>query len=134
MQHRFAGREHRDFYIENIKRCRYQDVYHQALIYTLGISPDTRMHVNSIYDFNTGCVKHDCIHEGWITSGSVKVIRLAFNLYCNGAPTTLDINEKDTRELTREYRAYLPDELFCCSYAPFFWEAIKIRYPEYCLE
>ena len=27
--------------------------------------------------------------------------------------------------------AYAPSEIFCCSYAPYFWEAIKIRYPEY---
>ena len=23
------------------------------------------------------------------------------------------------------------EELFCCAYAPFFWQAIQIRYPEY---
>ena len=27
--------------------------------------------------------------------------------------------------------AYAVSEIFCCSYAPYFWEAIKIRYPEY---
>ncbi len=27
--------------------------------------------------------------------------------------------------------SYAPSEIFCCSYAPYFWEAIKIRYPEY---
>lgn len=26
---------------------------------------------------------------------------------------------------------YAPSEIFCCSYAPYFWESIKIRYPEY---
>ena len=24
------------------------------------------------------------------------------------------------------------EDLFCCGYARYFWEAIKIRYPEYC--
>lgn len=28
-------------------------------------------------------------------------------------------------------KEYAPSEIFCCSYAPYFWEAIKIRYPEY---
>mgnify|MGYP000037184561 FL=1 len=26
---------------------------------------------------------------------------------------------------------YAPGEIFCCSYAPYFWEAVQIRYPEY---
>lgn len=26
---------------------------------------------------------------------------------------------------------YNPSEIFCCSYAPYFVEALKIRYPEY---
>ena len=47
----------------------------------LGISDDTRRNVDSIYDFKTGCVKTECLHEGWQTSGSMKVVRMAFNLY-----------------------------------------------------
>ena len=27
---------------------------------------------------------------------------------------------------------YTPEELFCCGYAPYFMEGIKLRYPEYC--
>lgn len=131
---RFNGISHKEFYMENIKRCRYEDVYHKALIYTLGISKDCRKHINSIYDFETGCVKPDCLHEGWITSGSARVIRLAFNLYNGGAPSTIPIDEKDVDALTEEYRTYLPANLFCCPYAPYFLEAIKVRYPEYCLQ
>ena len=25
-----------------------------------------------------------------------------------------------------------PEELFCCEFAPYFMEGIKVRYPEYC--
>ena len=28
-------------------------------------------------------------------------------------------------------KEYAPSEIFCCSYAPYFWDAIKIRYPDY---
>jgi site-specific recombinases, DNA invertase pin homologs len=65
-------------------------VYHKALCYCLGISVDTRRNINSIYDFKTGCVKTECLHEGWQTSGSMKVVRMAFNLYCNGTPSVDD--------------------------------------------
>lgn len=130
----FNGIAHKEFYMENIEKCRYQDVYHKALIYTLGINEDCRKNINSIYDFETGCVKGECVNDGWVTGGSARVIRLAFNLYNGGAPTTIPIPEEDTDALAAEYRTYLPANLFCCSYAPYFLEAIKVRYPEYCFQ
>ena len=30
-----------------------------------------------------------------------------------------------------ECKQYTVEELFCCAYAPYFWQAIQIRYPEY---
>ena len=50
-------------------------------MYCLGIDADTRRNIKTIYDFKTGCVKTECLHNGWITSGSAKVVRMAFNLY-----------------------------------------------------
>ena len=81
----FISDAHEKFYYEKLKEVRYQDVYHKALCYCLGISDDTRRNVYRIYDFKTGCVITECLHEGWQTSGSVRVVRMAFNLYCNGS-------------------------------------------------
>ena len=69
----FISEAHEKFYYEKLKEVRYQDVYHKALCYCLGINDDTRRNANRIYDFKTGCVKTECLHEGWQTSGSVKV-------------------------------------------------------------
>ena len=74
----FISDAHEKFYYEKLKEVRYQDVYHKALVYCLGISDDTRRNINSIYNFKTGCVKTECLHEGWQTSGSVKVVRMAY--------------------------------------------------------
>lgn len=30
--------------------------------------------------------------------------------------------------------AYSPEDLFCCEFAPYFMEGVKIRYPKYCRE
>ena len=109
----FISEAHEKFYYEKLKEVRYQDVYHKALC----------------YDFKTGCVKTECLHEGWQTSGSMKVIRMAFNLYCNGTPSIDDYTE--TEKQVNECRQYTVEDLFCCAYAPFFWQAIQIRYPEY---
>ena len=58
------------------------DVCHQALFYCLGIDRDTRNHIDSIYNFSERIINTECLKEGWITSGSGRVLRMAFNLFC----------------------------------------------------
>lgn len=125
----FISEAHEKFYYEKLREVWYQDVYHKALCYCLGISDDTRRNIKSIYDFKTGNVKTKCLHEGWQTSGSVRVVRMAFTLYCNGTPSVYDY--EDAEKQVSECRGYTVEELFCCSYAPFFWQAVQICYPEY---
>ena len=87
----FISDAHEKFYYEKLKEVRCQDEYHKALGYCLGICNDTRKNVRRIYDFKTGNVKTECLREGWQTSGSMNVVRMAFNLYCNGTPSVLAI-------------------------------------------
>ena len=61
------------------------------------------------------------LHEGWQTGGSARLTRLAFNLW-NGYV------EKGEESLSTPY------EMFDCGHAPYFYEAIRIKYPEYCRE
>lgn len=126
----FSSEKHQNFYEKFLPQCRHQDVYHKALIYGLGISEDTRNHFHNIYDIKSGCVNPECLLEGWITSGSAKIVRMAFNLYCNGTPST-DMY-RDSEEQMDEMRLYTVEDIFCCGYAPYFWQAVQIRYPEYC--
>lgn len=128
----FISQEHKEFYQEHLLKGRYQDVYHKALIYCIGINRDTRGHVDNIYDFSTGYVKIKCLREGWQTSGSLRVVRMAFNFYCNGTPSVS--GKRNVEEKIREYQCYTVEDIFCCEYAPYFWEAVKIRYPEYCMD
>ena len=64
-------------------------------------------------------IKPGALHEGWQTGGSARLTRLAFNLW-NGYV------EKGEESLSTPY------EMFDCGYAPYFYEAIRIKYPEYC--
>ena len=91
----FKSKEHEKFYMEYLEKCRYQDVYHQALVYCLGIDRDTRNNVDKIYNFKTGCVKTECLQEGWQTSGSLRIVHMAFNLYCNGIPSVGDYEAEE---------------------------------------
>ena len=44
----FVDDEHEKFFLDNIVRCRYEEVYHHALIYCLGISETTRRNIDSL--------------------------------------------------------------------------------------
>lgn len=110
----FISEAHEKFYYDQLQKMQEQDEYHKALCYCLGISNDTRRNINRIYDFKTGCVKPECLNEGWQTSGSMKVVRLAFNLYCNGTPSVDE--DTTTDEQLYECRQYSVEELFCCEY------------------
>ena len=100
----FISDAHEKFYYEKLKEVRYQDVYHKALVYCLGICNDTRENVYRIYGFKMGNVKTECLHEGWQTSGSQRVVRMAFNLYCNGTPSVYDY--EDAEEQLSECKLY----------------------------
>lgn len=126
----FVNEAHEKFYYEKLKEVCYMDVYHKALCYCLGISDDTRRNINRIYDFKMGCIKPECLYEGWQTSGSARIIRIAFNLYCNDMPS-VDDEKQTAEEQVKECQRYTVENLFCCDYAPYFWQAIRIRYPEY---
>lgn len=125
----FKDEEHEMFYRSCLPKCRRQDVYHKALVYCLGIGGDTRRNIGRIFDFDKGSVKTECLEESWITSGSAKVVRMAFNLFCNGTPSAYSL-EGD--EKVKECQRYTVEDLFCCEYAVYFWEAVRVRYPEYC--
>ena len=128
----FKNGEHEKFYYGMLRHMRFQDCYHRALVYVLGISGDTRRNFKQIYDIESGCVRTECLQEGWQTSGSGRIIRMAFNLYCNGTPSVYDY--EDHEEQLKECRCYTVEDLFCCEYAVYFWEAVKIRYPEYAMQ
>lgn len=125
----FKSNAHEKFYYEKLKKMQNKDEYHMALCYCLGINSDTRKHIGSIYSFETGCVRPECLQASWQTSGSMKVVRMAFNLYCNGTPSVDE--DTTTDEQLYECRQYSVEELFCCEYALYFWQAVQIRYPEY---
>lgn len=86
------------------------DEYHKALFYCLGINCDTRRNFENIYDWQTDCIKPECLKEGWQTSGSKKVVRMAFNLFCGGTPS-VDENESVEKQLY-ECKQYAVEELF----------------------
>lgn len=86
---RFRNTAHRDFFLENMMKCRVNDCYHRAFFYVMGIAGETRRNINQMFDFKNDCIEPEGMHAGWQTSGTVKVCHLAFNLwngYTEGTP------------------------------------------------
>jgi len=126
----FESKEHERFYREKLEQVRRWDAYHDALIYILGISEDVRAHFDQVYGIKSGYIKTECLKEGWQTSGSARVVRLAFNLYTDGMPSIDD--DMTGEEQVDECREYSVSDIFCCGFARYFWQGIQLRYPEYC--
>ena len=127
----FESEEHYSFYVEKAGQL-HADGYLKALIYTVGICHDTRSRWARFYDEAARTIKPEVITEGWQTGTTVKLTRLAFQLFTDGTPTALsfDENDKQTEDFS-ECSRYSVSDIFCCGFAPFFVEAVKLRYPEY---
>lgn len=121
----FFDNKHKQFYEQKLKEIGKSDVYRKALVYTLGICETTREHFADIFDIKAGEININSINAPYQTSTSMKVTRMAFSLWnsCN-----YDSEQDIENDKVSTY--YNPSEIFCCTYAPYFWQAIQIRYPE----
>ena len=116
---RFTGKMHKDFYSQMLARTKKDDSYHRAFFYTMGICEETRQNINTLFDFREDGINPEGLYSAWQTGGTNRLCRLAFNLWNGWAE---DGNEQTST----------PYELFDCEFSPYFFEAIRLRYPEYC--
>lgn len=97
--------------------------YSRSFFYLCGLCPDTRSHFRRLFDWDDWCIRPEALDEGWQTGTTRRITRLAFNLW-NGYG-------QETPEASNISASFLPDELFCCSFQPYFFEAVRLRFPEY---
>ena len=102
------------------------DPYYRALVYLLGMTAETRSNFSRCFDAEARMIRPAALEEGWQTGGTVRIVRMAFNLW-NGWCYE---SEEDAQE-GRTSDTFTPDNLICCEFAPYFYEAVKLRYPEY---
>ena len=84
---------------------------------------------DDIFNLKRGEINIDALQGKYQTGTSEKVTRLAFNLW-NGCNYDRE-QDIENKNLSANYNV---SEIFSCSYAPYFYEAIKIRFPEYTRE
>lgn len=73
---KFRDTAHRDFFLENMMKCRVNDCYHRAFFYVMGIASETRANINQMFNFKEDCIEPEGMHGGWQTSGTVKVCHI----------------------------------------------------------
>ena len=126
----FMDNEHEVFFWKKAKELDILgDVERMSLVYLLSLTRNCRENFKTCYNAEKRCICSNVLEEDWLTSDDCKLIRLAFNLFNWGAPTTKGMSD---RESLREAYEYYPTQIFSSYFAPYFWQAIQIRFPEYC--
>ncbi len=125
----FRDETHENTYKTICSRMKYLDCYHRSLAYLLSLDTVLCEHIGGVYDFRDDCIKREGLDKAWQTGTSKKTTRLAFNLWngcCNDGETYIDRGGYEA-ELPSGY--YSPEQIFSCTeYAPYYWQAIQIRF------
>ena len=119
----FRNSEHRQNYHDFLAKMRIKDCYHQSLAYLLTLDVVCVKHIDDLFDIQNDRIKPNALEYAWQTGTSKKTTRLAFNLWNSYCYDDCDTSVPSTY--------YSVDYIFCCSYAQYYHEAIKLRYPEY---
>lgn len=123
---KFRSEEHENRFYEILARMGKTDEYHRAVAYLIALDTDCYRHVDSLYDFvEHGIKPWGALNQAWQTGTSVKTTRLIFNLW-NARCYDLD---EDSREIKESARKYTVDEIFSSKLAFWYFEAVKLRYP-----
>ena len=107
------------------------DIERKVLAYLFSLDVVCCIHIREIYDFDENTIIPNALDKEWQTSISRKTTRLAFNLFngcCSDGETYIG---SDTFEELLPSAYFTPVNLFCCEYAPYYIEALKMRFPEY---
>lgn len=121
----FLDDEHKQLYNNLCGRMAYLDEYHRAAAYLLSLDTVCRRHIPALFDLKEDVIKPESLQEAWQTGTSKKTSRLLFNLW-NGYNS-----EGEPIEEEQPSSYYTPNDIFCCGYAPYYWQAIQLRYPDY---
>ena len=69
MSIQFKNRDHERFYQQCLVRCGCGGPCHKAFFYTMGISNETRKHVEDVFDFQEDVIWPEELNKGWKTKG-----------------------------------------------------------------
>lgn len=116
----FRDKRHEELFKKICIKMKYRDEWHLPVAYLLSLDAVCRNHINELFYFEEDIVKHSGLNRPWQTDTSRKTTRLMFNLWNNYC------SDDDGSA-----KYYDVADIFSCDYAPYYWEAIKLRFPHY---
>ena len=128
---KFRDGDHERNYNFILDMMPYSDIERKALAYLFALDTVCFEHIRELYDFSDNRILLSGLDKGWQTGTSGRTTRLAFNLYnshCSDGETYIG---SDGIEESLPSAYYSPAYLFCCEYAKYYVEALKIRFPEW---
>ena len=127
----FQDKEHEKMFNKLCKEMPYLDNFHMSLAYLLTLDTVLRYHIGALYDVNKDVIIFDGLNKPFQTSTSSKTTRLAFNLWSGSVydsdPPEAYIDKNGQKKYVPS-KYYAPDNIFNCTYAPYYFEAIKMRF------
>ena len=130
-QIKFRDEQHEQNYNFILDMMPYSDIERKALAYLFALDTVCFEHIRDLYNFSDNRIMLSGLDKGWQTGTSTRTTRLAFNLYnsyCSDGETYIG---SDGIEDNLPSACYSPAYLFCCEYAKYYAEALKIRFPEW---
>ena len=130
-QIKFRDEDHERNYNFILDMMPYSDIERKALAYLFALDTVCFDHIRELYDFSDNRILLSGLDKGWQTGTSGRTTRLAFNLYnshCSDGETYIGSDGTDD---SLPSACYSPAYLFCCEYAKYYVEALKIRFPEW---
>ena len=131
MKIKFKDKDHELNYLSLFQEMKKQTSAHQAVAYLLALDPICFLHCRELYDFREGHTIPRGLDEAWHTLISRRTTRLAFNLFDGHFSDGETYIGSDGFEEMLPSVYYSPAYLFCCEYAKYYAEALKIRFPEF---
>ena len=127
----FKDKDHElnyNFLLQTMKRVTPN---HQAVAYLLALNPICFEHCRELYDFHENCTITEGLDRAWHTLSSRRTTRLAFNLF-NGyfSDGETYIGDDGFEEMLPS-RFFTPYTFFGCDEAPYYVEAVRIRFQKY---
>lgn len=127
----FRDETHQRFFWEKIRQVNPKrlDWTTVSAIYLLGLEAETRVHFNKILNLETEIIEPLSLTASWQTSGTMKITRLAVNLYTGFSRKVEKDDSEEGYRFTEVDSAYSVYEIFGGTvYDEYFYEAIKLRF------
>ena len=106
---KFRDTAHRDFFLENMMKCRVNDCYHRAFFYVMGIASETRANINQMFNFKEDCIEPEGMHllltfgTGMQRKGGNGISRQRSCSAVNLLPTLWRVSRSDTPNIAGSF-------------------------------